>query len=231
MHLQGALQVTHHDVFLSANDIVTGDRYRPIIFKNIANCDIFVLIGTDIALNNPWVEEEVSEAQRRGKEFAICIHHKVEKGFRETRVGKKLRGYRYERIYDFDGGGGSQIVRFVTDKIAQYIKSHKSLPQQDSYRKSLKKGISTLDLFQMGARSKLTNSEFKGVPVASIGFAMQMIERDTRDSVPSFPLPYRCNTCRRAWTPLISDQVFGEQCRFCRSNDTYYDWNARTIDG
>ena len=143
MHLQHALQFTHNDAFLSANDIVTGDKYRPIIFKEIANCDIFVLIGTYIALDHPWVEDEVSEAQRLGKDFAICINHKVENGFRETRVGKRVRGYRYERIYDYDGGGGSQVVRFVTEKLVKYIESHKSPPQQDSYKKSLEQVIST----------------------------------------------------------------------------------------
>jgi tetratricopeptide (TPR) repeat protein len=144
-HLYNALKKIQHDAFLAGEDLATGDNYKPKIFAKIRGCDIFVLIGTRIALDTEWVEDEFVEALNLGKELALCIYHKIEKAeLSELRVGRRIvnNGKQYARFYDYDGGGGSNVVQIVFDRLAEYVKSTKSQVEQNSYKNSLEQIIS-----------------------------------------------------------------------------------------
>ena len=132
-HLNYALRDSGHYVFLAGEDLVTGDEYKPKIFAEISSCDIFVLIGTEFALKTKWIEDEFLEALRLKKAVALCIYHKIEDTeLRESRVGRRIvsSGKQYKRFYDYDGGGGSQVVQIVSELLKQYVKSTKSQVQQ-----------------------------------------------------------------------------------------------------
>ena len=50
-----------------------GDIWNNTITTNISNCDIFVVIVTDGALQSPHVEREVLQAQREKKKIIPCF--------------------------------------------------------------------------------------------------------------------------------------------------------------
>lgn len=71
------LSTFNYDVFTDVDSIRAGEVWSNTIEQNISNCDIFVVIITDGALQSPYVEREVLQAQRENKTIIPCFHKDV----------------------------------------------------------------------------------------------------------------------------------------------------------
>lgn len=67
--LQRHLSSFNYDIFTDVDSIRVGEVWSSTIEENISNCDIFVVIVTDGALQSPYVEREVLQAQKGKKQL------------------------------------------------------------------------------------------------------------------------------------------------------------------
>ncbi len=66
-----------HDIFTDINNIKAGNNWSNVIEENISNCDIFVVIVTNGALQSSHVEREVLQAQKENKAIIPCFHRSI----------------------------------------------------------------------------------------------------------------------------------------------------------
>src|SRR5215207_20480 len=88
-----------YEVFTDVNSIKVGEIWSNTIEDNISNCDIFVVIATNGALQSPHVENEVLQAQREKKRIIPCFHRNVRDN--EIKWGlNKIQGVEFEDKYE-----------------------------------------------------------------------------------------------------------------------------------
>jgi hypothetical protein len=77
--IQRHLSTFEYHIFTDIDSIKAGEIWSKIIEKNISNCDIFVVIVTNGALQSLEVEGEVLEAQKKNKKIIPCIYRYIRK--------------------------------------------------------------------------------------------------------------------------------------------------------
>ncbi len=63
----------HHEVFIDTSNIPYGGDWNEVIQKEIADCDIFIIIVTPSALYRSEVEKEIESAKNLKKKIIPCI--------------------------------------------------------------------------------------------------------------------------------------------------------------
>ena len=71
--IQRHLSSFKYDIFTDVKSIPAGEVWSNTIETNISDCDIFVVIVTDGALQSPHVENEVLQAQGQKKKIIPCF--------------------------------------------------------------------------------------------------------------------------------------------------------------
>ena len=75
--IQRHLSTFKYNIFTDVDSIRVGEIWSNTIEENISNCDIFVIIVTNGALQSPHVEVEVLQAQKEKKTIIPCFHRSV----------------------------------------------------------------------------------------------------------------------------------------------------------
>ena len=97
--IQRHLSSFKYDIFTDVNNIEVGDIWSNTIEENISGCDVFVVIVTDGALQSPYVENEVSQAQRDKKKIIPCFL----RGINPKRIKwglEKIQGVEFSDKYE-----------------------------------------------------------------------------------------------------------------------------------
>jgi|SRR5215212_2065781 len=106
-----------YDVFTDVNSI-EGDIWTSTIEDNISNCDIFVVIITQGALQNLRVEREVLQAQREKKRIIPCFHENVSRSdIKWEWELDEIQGFEFSDKYDLIRKLNDALIRFRYKKM------------------------------------------------------------------------------------------------------------------
>ena len=104
-----------YEVFTDVSSIRVGDIWSNILQDNISDCDLFVAIITQGALQSEHVQNEVLQAQRLKKRIIPCFHRNVRES--DIKWGlNKIQGVEFEEKYEVARNLYTRIVSKTKEK-------------------------------------------------------------------------------------------------------------------
>ena len=114
------------DIFTDIDKIGIGDVWSNTIETNIDGCDIFLVLVTFDALQSPYVEGEVLQAQKKNKKIMPCFYKNIKE--KDIKWGlNKIKGITFKNNYELVKNLYNQIKQ-TNDSSSTNIKNVHTKP-------------------------------------------------------------------------------------------------------